>query len=141
MEELIIKFSLPSPLVLQPCLFKVRFFLTGFPPNFFQFFPTFLGKHLLNSASTLVLDSLKGLVALNPQLALDIENKGNLSYIWISVFILTCVPLQWFMSNLPIVPESPSCVEAAQDTSLRTQDSWVRFVALVIKSMNSVTRR
>uniref|UniRef100_A0A8H8CIP2 Dihydroxyacetone kinase n=1 Tax=Psilocybe cubensis TaxID=181762 RepID=A0A8H8CIP2_PSICU len=32
-------------------------------------------KHLLNSASTLVLDSLKGLVALNPQLALDAENK------------------------------------------------------------------
>ncbi|KDR80673.1 hypothetical protein GALMADRAFT_135800 [Galerina marginata CBS 339.88] len=32
-------------------------------------------KHLLNSPSTLVVDSLKGLCAINPQIALDIPNK------------------------------------------------------------------
>lgn len=37
----------------------------------------FSGKHLLNSPSGLVVDSLKGLLALNPQLALEVENKGN----------------------------------------------------------------
>ncbi|KAF8159508.1 dihydroxyacetone kinase [Crassisporium funariophilum] len=32
-------------------------------------------KHLLNSASSLVVDSLKGLCAINPQLGLDVQNK------------------------------------------------------------------
>ena len=36
-----------------------------------------LAKHFLNDPDTLVLDSLKGLCALNPQLALDTENKGG----------------------------------------------------------------
>ena len=38
-----------------------------------------LAKHFLNDPDTLVLDSLKGLCALNPQLALDTENKGGCS--------------------------------------------------------------
>lgn len=35
-----------------------------------------LGKHFLNTSESLVVDSLKGLCALNPQLALDVENKS-----------------------------------------------------------------
>ena len=34
-------------------------------------------KHFLNDPDTLVLDSLRGLCALNPQLALDVKDKGK----------------------------------------------------------------
>ena len=50
---------------LSPCLFLLNYFI---------------GKHLLNSAASLVLDSLNGLCALNPQLALDAPNKSEWAF-------------------------------------------------------------
>ena len=40
---------------------------------------TYAAKHFLNDPETLVVDSLQGLCALNPQLGLDTENKGGCS--------------------------------------------------------------
>ena len=34
-------------------------------------------KHFMNKADTLVVDSLRGLCALNPKLGLDVANKGT----------------------------------------------------------------
>lgn len=36
-----------------------------------------LAKHFLNTPESLVLDSLEGLCAVNPHLALDSQNKGD----------------------------------------------------------------
>jgi hypothetical protein len=36
-----------------------------------------LGKHFLNDPSSLVIDSLSGLCAVNPHLSLDVHNKGD----------------------------------------------------------------
>jgi len=54
------------------CPFKV---CTKYPCTcgFFDILP---GKHFLNKPETLIVDSLKGLCATNPQLALDVENKS-----------------------------------------------------------------
>ena len=35
-------------------------------------------KHFLNSPASLVIDSLEGLCALNPRLALDVQNKSEM---------------------------------------------------------------
>ena len=37
-----------------------------------------IAKHFLNTAESLVVDSLEGLCTLNPQLSFDNQNKGNL---------------------------------------------------------------
>lgn len=39
-------------------------------------------KHILNSPATLVLDSLKGLVALNPHVGLDEAQRGEQGFLW-----------------------------------------------------------
>lgn len=48
---------------------------------FLSFTPTLnslnLDKHFLNTPSSLVIDSLEGLCAVNPRLALDVQNKSK----------------------------------------------------------------
>lgn len=51
-------------------------------------------KHFLNSPSTLVVDSLKGLCAANPNLKLDVENKGRCLGFWLPV-LHPLDPLRW----------------------------------------------
>ena len=94
-RELAANAGLTSVPLSPSCQDKVRLPLSAYPR--YVHYNIIKGKHFLNSPSSLVVDSLKGLCTINSKVALDVQHKGIDQHSWQS-------------SSWPV---SPSCLSNA----------------------------
>ena len=73
-RELAANAGLTSVPLSPSCQDKVRLPLSAYPR--YVYYNIIKGKHFLNSPSSLVVDSLKGLCTINSKVALDVQHKG-----------------------------------------------------------------
>jgi hypothetical protein len=95
-------------------------------------------KHFVNSPSTLVVDSLKGLCAQNPNVGLDVTHKGT--YIPVAcAYKPLCIysRLQLSIRRILIDPKLLSYVEEVQGMNLLMRVMLVRLCFYVVQTLRA----